>query len=102
VLSILKPDGAVGGEIALHGLAGVEENAGADGEVLEETEVDDAAGRFAVVEEAQLIEFEVVDGKALGVGGVEGETDFVDGEGEAVRLVGLRGRAGWLACEQGQ
>ena len=37
---------------------------------------------------------EVVDGEAAGVGCVEGEDDFVDGDVEAIGRVGLRLGAG--------
>jgi hypothetical protein len=81
-----------------HGLAGVDQDAGADGEVLHELEGEDAARRPAVVEQRDLAGFEIVDGETVGVGGVEGEADFVDGEFESVGVVrlrlGLRGGAG--------
>ena len=53
---------------------------------------------MAVVEQRDLAGFEIVDGETVGVGGVEGEADFVDGEFESVGVVrlrlGLRGGAG--------
>lgn len=67
-----------------HGATGVDEDASADGEVLLELEVEDGGGRVAVVEESEVGEGEVVDGEAVGVGCVEGEDNFVDGDVEAI------------------
>jgi len=97
-LGVLEGDGAVGGEVWGHGGAGVHEDAGADGEVLEGLEGENFAGWVAVVAEGEIGEFEVVDGEVVSVGGVEGEVDFVygDGEGEGgVLRLGVGGR-----CDQ--
>jgi len=91
MLRVFGGDGLIAEEMRGHGGAGVDEDAGADGEVLLKLEVEDSGGREAVVEEGEVGESEVVDGEAVGVGGVEGEDDFVDGDVEAI------GRVCW--CE---
>ncbi len=90
VSRVFRCDGLVAIAMRGHGAAGVDEDAGADGEVLLELEVEDAGGRVAIVEQGEVGEGEVVDGEAVGVGCVEGEDDFVDGDAEAIGGVGLR------------
>ena len=51
MLRVVGGDGLVAEEMRGHGAAGVDEDAGADGEVLLELEVEDARGWVAVVEE---------------------------------------------------
>ena len=89
LLRVLRGDGLIAEAMRGHGGAGVDENAGADGEVLLELEVEDLGGRDAVVEEGEVGEAEVVDGEAVCVGCVEGEDDFVDGDVEAIGRVCL-------------
>jgi hypothetical protein len=79
-------DRLVAKEMAEHGSAGVDENAEVDWKILVDLEGEDLAGSFVVIEEAQIGEFEVVDGDAVEVGGVEGEADFVNGHIECVGL----------------
>jgi hypothetical protein len=50
MLRILRGDGLIAIEMRGHGAAGVDEDAGADGEVLLELEVEDLGGGIAVVE----------------------------------------------------
>jgi len=70
---------------------------------LLELEVEDLGGRVAVVEEGEVGEGEVVDGEAVGVGCVEGEDDFVDGDAEAIggggRRIGLCVGV-WRECQE--
>jgi hypothetical protein len=69
-----------------HRTAGIDEDAEVDWEILVGFEREDLARLFVVVEEAEVGELQVVDWDAVEVGGVEGETDFVDGHVDCVGL----------------
>jgi hypothetical protein len=45
---------------------------------LHQLKCKDSAGCLAVVEEAQFIDFQVVDGKAMGILCMKGEAHFID------------------------
>ena len=68
----------------IHRLAGIEENTGADGQVLQRLKGKDSARWFAVVKQVQFIEFQIVHGQAMDIGGVEGEVDLIDRDAQAV------------------
>ena len=52
-------------------------------------EGNDSAWRSAVVEDTQLIQFQVIDGKPVRIDGMEGKADLIHRDGEAVRRQGL-------------
>lgn len=85
-LGVGDGDGLIGRAVLLHGRARVDEDAGADGKVAEGFEEDGATGWVAVVEQAQLVEAEVVDGEAVSIGGVKSDLDLVNGDFEVVGL----------------
>src|ERR1700722_440794 len=68
----------------IHRLAGIEENTGADGQVLQRLKGKDSARWFAVVKQVQLLEFQIVHGQPVGIGRVEAEVDFIDRDTETV------------------
>ena len=82
-------DGAIEFNFTQHGIADIEEETGADGQVFEGLEQDDVILRLAVVGEREVAGGEAGEGLAVCFGGVEGEGDFVDGDMEGV------GRLGW-------
>ena len=55
---------------------------------------DDLAWLFSVVDDAQVVEFEIVHGNAVEVGGVKGEAYLIDGDVESVGIGGSR----WGFC----
>ena len=71
------------------------------GKFCSKLEVEDFCGRDAVVEQGKVGELEVVDREAVGVGCVEGEDDFVDGNVEAIGR-GLFARDAWAVTEEGE
>lgn len=83
-------------EVFEHRSAGVHEDAKTDREVLMCFKGDDLARGFPVVEDTQIVEFEIVDWNAVKVGGVEGEAYLVDGYVEDVWIVSSRRSFGRL------
>jgi hypothetical protein len=77
-------DCLVAKEMSEHRSAGIDEDAEMNWEILVGFEREDLAGLFVIVEEAEVGELQVVDGDAVEVGGMEGETDFVDSYVECV------------------
>src|SRR5882757_7906890 len=85
MLCVLGCGPSVALQVSEHGSAGIDENAGADRKALVCLEGEDLARALAVVEQAQVVQGEVVDWQTVPVGGVEDDADLIDCDGEGVR-----------------
>src|SRR6185312_11955120 len=69
----------------LHGFARIHQNAGADGKILLHAKVQHLTRRFAVIENLQLTELQIVDRETVSIGRMKGKCDLIDRHAETER-----------------